>query len=195
MAGMAAKLPFTEDNLKAAAGPASYARGLGYVDQVEYLAVGDTWVTATVVGNDAYVVRLSFGDDRYGVTGDCSCPFSAEGNFCKHCVAAGLVALRGDDSRSGHAAGVLAARQPIVSWLSSLTKDELLAELLELVDGDLDIHRRFELRAAARRIDVDGIRDGLLGLLWVDHFIDYDEAGDYASDISRAADAIGDLIE
>ena len=35
---MAAKLPFTEDDLKAAAGPTSYARGLGYVDQVEYLA-------------------------------------------------------------------------------------------------------------------------------------------------------------
>ena len=192
---MAAKLPFTEDDLKAVAGPTSYARGLGYVDQVEYLAIGDTWVTATVVGSDAYVVRLSFGDARYGVTGDCSCPFGAEGNFCKHCVAAGLVALSGDDSRSGPAAGLPASRESIVSWLSSLTKDELLAELLELVDGDLDIHRRFELRAAARRIDVDGIRDGVLGLLWVDDYIDYDEAGGYAGDISRAADAIGDLIE
>jgi hypothetical protein len=35
----------------------------------------------------------------------------------------------------------------------------------------------------------------VLNLLWVDDYIDYDEAGDYADDVTRAADAIGDLIE
>lgn len=55
---MAAKLPFTEDDLRRAAGPASYARGLGYLNQVEDLEVTGTWVTATVFGTDAYQVRL-----------------------------------------------------------------------------------------------------------------------------------------
>ena len=192
---MGVNLLFTDDDLRSAAGPTSYARGLGYLNRVEDLAVGATWVTARVAGNDAYDVRLSFGDGRRGVRGDCSCPFGAEGNFCKHCVAAGLVALKRGGSRSGATTTARPGRQAIVSWLSSLTKDELVAELVEIVDADPDLRRRLELRAAGQRTDVDGLRDAVRNLLWVNDYVDYDGAWDYANDVTRAAEAIGELAE
>ena len=192
---MGVDLLFTDDDLRSAAGSTSYARGLGYLNRIEDLEVGGTWVTATVVGNEAYDVRLSFGAGRRGVRGDCSCPFGAEGNFCKHCVAAGLVALKRGGTRSGATPPSRRGRQAIVSWLSSLTKDELLAELLEIVDDDPDLRRRLELRAAGQRTDVDGIRAAVLSLLSVDDYIDYDRAREYANDITRAAEAVGELVE
>ncbi len=55
--------------------------------------------------------------------------------------------------------------------------------------------RRLELRAAGQRTDVDGIRAAVLSLLSVDDYIDYDGAREYANDITRAAEAIGELVE
>lgn len=198
---MAPAIPFTEDDLQRAAGPASYARGFGYLDQVEDLEVADTWVAATVLGSGAYEVRLSFGAGRTsvgGLRGECSCPFGAEGNFCKHCVAAGLAALKSEDPAPGREGGAASPRlewQSLVAWLTSLTKDELLAELLELAADDRDLRRRLGLRAAAEQADVEAVRNAVRRLLWVTHYIGDDEARDYAADVSRAADAISELID
>ncbi len=72
---------------------------------------------------------------RGGLHGSCSCPFGAEGNFCKHCVATGLVALKGGDQRPARtAAPPRLARQPLAAWLNSLSKDELVTELLDVVE-------------------------------------------------------------
>jgi uncharacterized Zn finger protein len=154
---MGQNLPFTEDDLRDAAGPASYARGAGYLDRVEELTVTGTWVTATVHGTDVYRVRLLVDDkSEVGLRGDCSCPFGAEGNFCKHCVATGLVALRSGSASEDTPATF--APGSISSWLSSLSRDELLAELLELLVDEPELCERFELRAAGRRADVKGER-------------------------------------
>jgi hypothetical protein len=190
-------LPFTDDDLRRAAGPASYARGVGYLDRVEELAIAGTWVTAIVYGADEYRVRLKFGEERAGgLRGDCSCPFGAEGNFCKHCVATGLVALQ-SGFPAVHA-GVTPAPEPepgsLISWLRSLSKDELLIELFELLVDEPQLCERFELRAAARRVDVEGVRDVVHRLIWVTDGVGYDEAGAYAGDVVRAAEAIGELI-
>jgi len=154
---MGLNLPFTEDDLRHAAGPASYARATGYLDRVEELTVAGTWVTATVHGTDVYRVRLLFSDKRAdGLRGDCSCPFGAEGNFCKHCVATGLVALRSGPPVA--AAPAMPAPGSTVSWLSSLSRDELLAELFQLLADRPDLLERFELRAAAQAVEVKGGR-------------------------------------
>jgi uncharacterized Zn finger protein len=192
-------LSFTEDDLRRAAGPTSYARGVGYLDRVEELAIADTWVTATVDGTDLYRVRLKFDDGRAGgLRGDCSCPFGAEGNFCKHCVATGLVALR-SGSPAAHARSTAAAADPepgsVIAWLDSLSRDELLIELLELLADEPQLGERFELRAAARQVDVEGVRAVVGRLIWVTHGVGYDEAGAYARDVDRAAEAIGELID
>jgi uncharacterized Zn finger protein len=150
---MALLLPFTEVDLKVAAGPRSYDRGLDYLSQVEDLDFDGAEITATVYGSDAYEVCLIVDTGRSGnvtVVGDCSCPFGQEGNFCKHCVATGLAALNLAEKRQAIPASH-EQRDLLVSWLASLSKDELVAEILELLDSDRDLRRRFELRTAARR--------------------------------------------
>lgn len=196
---MGQSLPFTDDDLRRAAGPVSYARGLGYLDRVGELTIAGTWVMATVFGNDLYRVRLSFGDERgpHGLRADCSCPFGEEGNFCKHCVATGLAALGRDQSTAAHApaAAPKAGGGGLISWLNSLSRDELLTELLELLVDQPDLCERLELRAAAQRVDAVGVRDAVERLVRVADYVDYDEASAYASDVTLAADAIGNLID
>jgi uncharacterized Zn finger protein len=192
-------LPFTEDDLRRAAGPTSYARGVGYLDRVKELAVADTWVTAIVHGNDVYRVRLYFNGKRAdGVRGDCTCPFGAEGNFCKHCVATGLVALRSGSAVPGLRAATAAPEAGaggLISWLSSLSWDELLTELLELLVDEPELIDRMELRAAAKQADVAGVLDWVRRLVRVADYVDYDKASEYANDVTRAAEAIEELVD
>ncbi len=195
---MGQSVPFSEDDLRRAAGPLSYARGAGYLDQVEHLQIAGTWVTATVYGNSAYRVRLTFDakPGTQGVRGDCSCPFGAEGNFCKHCVAAGLAALESGGLPAVHAQAA-SARGPgaVIAWLNSLSKDELIFELVDLLAEEPELYDRFELRAAARQVDVEGVRNVVSRLVRVTDYVDYDRAGEYAGDVTRAAEAIEELVE
>lgn len=128
------------------------------------------------------------------LAGDCSCPFGQEGNFCKHCVATGLAALKLAKRRQAIPASHQ-KRDLLVSWLASLSKDELVAEILGLLDSDRDLRRRLELRAAARRANVDQVRGAVQNLVEADGFIEYAEARDYARNVSRAAEAIDALID
>lgn len=82
---------FTDEHLRALAGPKSYQRGTGYLDAVADLRVVPGGVRAIVHGTEPYGVRLLSEDGR--LTGTCDCPVGAEGAFCKHCVALGLVVL------------------------------------------------------------------------------------------------------
>jgi uncharacterized Zn finger protein len=191
-----ALLQFTEVDLKMAAGPRSYDRGLDYLSQVKDLDFDGSEITATVYGSDAYEVCLIVDTGRSGnvvLVGDCSCPFGQEGNFCKHCVATGLAALKLAEKRQAIPAS-REQRDLLVSWLASLSRDELVAEILELLDGDRDLRRRFELRAAARRANVGQVRSAVQNLVERDGFIEYAGARDYARDVSRAAEAIDALI-
>jgi hypothetical protein len=179
----------------------SYTRGLGYVDKVEDLEIAGEWVAATVIGSDAYAVRLIFGNATVGVRGSCSCPFGAEGNFCKHCVATGLAALSSVDSegRPGNGAGVPSAPTgaqsgDLVSWLSSLSREELLTELLELVADDPDIWHRLARRAAVMGSAADDVRGAVEALIVLTDYVDYDEAPYYANNILRATDLIAEVI-
>jgi hypothetical protein len=193
---MALLLPFTEVDLKVAAGPRSYDRGLDYLSEVKDLDFDGPEITATVYGSEAYEVCLTVTgrSGKIAVVGDCSCPFGQEGNFCKHCVATGLAALRLAATRQAIPASHQ-ERDLLVSWLASLSKDELVAEILELLDSDRNLRRRFQLRAAARRVDVDQVRSAVENLIETHGFIEYAEARNYARDVSRAAEAIDALID
>ncbi len=63
----------TEANLKMLAGPRSYERGLGYLDAVSGVEVGDGWVTASVHGTERYEVELT-------LDGPGGCPFPKDLN-------------------------------------------------------------------------------------------------------------------
>lgn len=193
---MARKLAgFAEDDLRALAGDRSFARGLGYLDAVSGLEVGESSVTAVVHGTDTYEVELTLGD---GVSGWCDCPYGQEGNFCKHCVAVGLTVLRRAEAIPRQRAAARARTSGLEVWLSALSRDELLALVREQLAEDRTLRRRLELRAATARSDLHAVRDRVLALIDPRPFarygyIEYADASGYAQQIAEAASALSAL--
>ena len=186
-------LAFTEDDLRNAAGPMGFERGLGYRDGVEELDIGPDEVNAIVVGSFEYDVTLS--RERGVLVGECSCPWGQEGNFCKHCVAVGLTVL------AAWAAGTAGAapgpgRPDLDAWLESLGEAELREELRVLIRGDRELRRRFELRVAQAGQDAGQVRGLVRQLLRRGgrEFIDYEDGDAYAVRVEEAGHAIEGLI-
>ena len=168
---------FTEADLRAAAGRRSFERGLQYLDAVAGLETVGNQVIATVRGSEDYLVVLTLGGSGPAsarLTGECDCPHGQEGFFCKHCVAVGLTvarsaAARGAGSSSPHSGAPDAAHVPaqrargrarpsdLESWLRSLSRDDLLALVVDQVLEDDDWRRRLDLRAAGAAHDVPAI--------------------------------------
>lgn len=72
------------------AGPAVFARGATYFQQQKVALVQDEGgsVRFHAHGTETYVTDLYFADDQLG--NECTCLHAADGNFCKHAVAATL---------------------------------------------------------------------------------------------------------
>jgi uncharacterized Zn finger protein len=195
MVHMAQVLAFTKDDLKGAAGARSFERGLDYLRDVEDLYVSPTQITAWVYGSSKYRVCLAFGDDD--LSGSCTCPYGQEGFFCKHCVAVGLAVLEMGEDLPALIEATRAERHALESWLESLSKKDLLAELLGLLDEEPDLRRRFELRAASVNLDAVTVRHAVQELILLPRrgYVEYSEAHAYATDVHKAAAAIDDLTE
>jgi uncharacterized Zn finger protein len=195
MVRMAVGPAFTEADIKRAAGDRSFERGFDYLGAVEDLEIGSAEITASVYGNGEYRVSLAFGDD--GLTGDCTCPHGRDGHFCKHCAAVGLSVLKLGDGVVDHMEATRAGRRALEAWLEALSKEELLAELLVLLNEDRDLRRRFELRAASVNLDAVTVRRAVRELIMLPRrgYVEYAEAYTYANDVHKAAVAMGDLID
>ena len=194
MVHMASSPAFTEADIKRVAGDKSFERGLDYLDAVEDLEIDGAEITASVYGNTEYRVCLAFGDEL--LTGDCTCPYGREGFFCKHCVAVAMCVLKMGDDLPRQMEAMQAGRQALESWLESLSKQELLAELLALLRDDRDLRRRLELRAASANADAVTVRRAVRKLIMPrSSSAEYIEAATYADDVHQAAAAIGDLID
>jgi hypothetical protein len=190
---MGVALAFTEADIRQAAGSRPFERGLGYLGAVEDLEIGSTEITATVYGNSAYQVAVAFGGER--LRGGCTCPQGQEGFFCKHCVAVALSVLEIGDDLPRRLEAAQAQRQALESWLGSLSKEELLAELLGLLADDRDLRRRFELRAASVNADAAAVRRAVRKLIALpgSGYLEHGDAYAYAHDVSEAATAIDEL--
>uniref|UniRef100_A0AAU2UYZ6 SWIM zinc finger family protein n=1 Tax=Streptomyces sp. NBC_00003 TaxID=2903608 RepID=A0AAU2UYZ6_9ACTN len=191
---MASELGFAEDDLLALAGERSFERGLGYLDAVTGLEIGDGWITATVHGTETYEVELTEGDEG-GTFGDCDCPYGQEGHFCKHCVAVGLTVLRQASAIPRQRAAAANRTTGLEAWLQALSHDELLALLREQIAHDRGLRRRLELRAASARSDLAVVRERVMALLDVRSFARYGyvergDAGAYAQQAAEAVDAL-----
>lgn len=187
-------LPFTETDLKAAAGPASFDRGLGCLSQVADLEIDEGAIIATVSGEYEVCLAIEIGRRSGIVTlhADCPCPAGQADRFCEHSVAVGLAALR---HASGHPAvedraDAVTGRGLLVSWLTSLTKDELVAEILQLADEDGQLRHRLGLRAAGRTAGRADIRSAVRHLLKPGGRI----GREYADSVYQAANVIDSLI-
>ncbi|MFB6807486.1 SWIM zinc finger domain-containing protein [Streptomyces sp. NPDC056387] len=191
---MARALGFTDEDLRRLAGSRSYDRGLGYLSAVSRLEIGETAITATVDGTDAYEVELTDGDDG-GLTGWCDCPYGQEGNFCKHCVAVGLVVLGQAASVPRQRASAAARTEVLTAWLEGRTREELLTLLREHLADDRDWRRRLELRAATAGEDTGIVRERILSLLDTRPFarygyVEYADAHAYAQLAVEAVTAL-----
>ncbi|WP_026923485.1 SWIM zinc finger family protein [Glycomyces arizonensis] len=192
---------FTLDDLAELAGEKSYRRGLGYIDAVRRLSADDAEIHAQVIGTGRYRVRLWI--DGEGVTGSCDCPWGEEGNFCKHCVAVGVVYLY--EREHGEE---IAAPVDLRSHLESLDHAALVDLLLEAAERDERLFERLDLGAGfsrARGGSVDkltaAVDDALV--LNANYYLDFDDHQVYADTVAgfasqalalvadgRAADAV-----
>jgi hypothetical protein len=198
MADMSFIAGFTRADVQRAAGGRSFDRALNYLGEVTDLDITATEITATVRGGHDYQVRLRPGPD--GLAGTCSCPQGQEGLFCKHCAAVALVVLDSDadlpglDGPAALAETARARRAALGSWLESLSRPELLAELRGLLDSDRDLRRRFELRVAAQGGDAATVRRIVLDLVVPPRGYHPGNGGDrYLDGVRDAAAAIGRL--
>jgi uncharacterized Zn finger protein len=172
---------FTEDDLRAVAGDGSFRRGRDYVDAVGDLRPTALGVRASVRGKDVYEVWL--GRENDGLVAECACPFGLEGNFCKHCVAVGLVLLAGSSS---------GPEVDLGAYLRSLDQRELVDLLLAQAERDPALCRQLVLRAGATGApQVAVLRQQLDTALRVHGFVD----GDYATRARDVLDTVRDLVE
>jgi uncharacterized Zn finger protein len=119
------------------AGKRSFDRGERYVDAVEDVRDVLGGVRATVRGTETYRVRLDWSRGR--LAGECDCPWGGEGEFCKHCVAVGLVVVARDHGGTG---------DDLRHRLAALDHATLVDLLCECAAQDPDLARRLAQRAA-----------------------------------------------
>lgn len=173
---------FTEDDLRAAAGEGSFRRGREYVDAVGELRPTALGVRASVRGKDVYEVWL--GRENDALVAECECPFGLEGNFCKHCVAVGLVLLAGTP---------VGQEVDLGAYLRSLDQRELVDLLLAQAERDSALYRQLVLRAGATGAapQVAVLRQQLDTALRVRGFVDRD----YATRARDVLDTVDALVE
>ncbi|MGW7576533.1 SWIM zinc finger family protein [Streptomyces sp. NPDC054765] len=186
---------YTDTHIRELAGPRSYERGLDYLDAVSGLRAAAGRITATVQGIERYRVVLD-GGARLRAT--CDCPYGEDGHFCKHCVAVALTALREPDRLTALCKEAAACDTTLHGWLNGLGRDELLAVLRERLAEDADFKELLALRAAMSDGDTTAVQAGITALLDPAEFsqygyLTYAEVPGYASQVTRAADAIRDL--
>ncbi|GAB3465998.1 SWIM zinc finger family protein [Actinophytocola sediminis] len=175
---------FSEEDLHAAAGEASFRRGREYVAAVGDMQPTALGVRARVSGTDTYEVWL--GRDGERLVGECDCPFGADGNFCKHCVAVGLVLIEEGRDES--------AEPDITGYLGALDRRELVDLVLAQAARDPVLYRKLSLRAAgtAGAPQVAVLRRQLDDALAVRGYLDHQATLDYAR---RATDALTTIVE
>ncbi|OLF05449.1 hypothetical protein BLA60_35955 [Actinophytocola xinjiangensis] len=175
---------FSERDLLASAGEASFRRGREYVAAVGDVQPTALGVRARVRGTDSYDVWL--GRDGERLVGECDCPFGADGNFCKHCVAVGLVLLEN--------AGEDPAEPDLAAYVASLDHAELVGVVLAQAERDPVLYRKLTLRAAraSGAPQVAVLRRQLEEALRVRGYLDSRATQDYAR---RAGDALATIVD
>ncbi|MGV0872035.1 SWIM zinc finger family protein [Mycolicibacterium sp. XJ879] len=83
-------MPLSETTLFDMAGDLVYGRGEDYVRYVCGLRITDVKAYGSIQAKKVYTVELDWSGPL--PDGVCTCPHNADGNFCKHLVAAGLAA-------------------------------------------------------------------------------------------------------
>lgn len=173
---------FSEDDLRRQAGDVSFARGAKYLEAVEALDDVAGGVAAVVSGTDRYTVRLrNVGGE---LVGECTCPHAADGFFCKHCVAVGLLVL--DGGADGGAADVR-------GYVESLDRIELIDLLVEHANEDPVLFRKLSLKAG--RHDIEALRRHVEATLKVRGFVGFQGTLAYTEKVREVLVTAGEVMD
>lgn len=173
---------FSEDDLRGQAGDVSFARGTKYLEAVEALDDVAGGVAAVVSGTDRYTVRLrNVGGE---LVGECTCPHAADGFFCKHCVAVGLLVLEG--GADGGAADVR-------GYVESLDRVELIDLIVEHANEDPVLFRKLSLKAG--RHDIEALRRHVEATLKVRGFVGFQGTLAYTEKVREVLVTAGEVMD
>ena len=174
----------------------SFERGVAYAAEgrVKRLKVGAEEAAATVRGTRTYQVDLWLAGGAPAFS--CTCPVAADGLFCKHCVAVGLVLSQGGaaSARQGSPAAAIDLR----AHLEGLDKGRLVDLLLEQAECDELLQERLLLEAAkaqGARLDLNGYRRAIDDAMDPGDYVDYRAMYDYASGVDDLIDSLRELFD
>ena len=181
--------------LRDLAGGRSYSAGEQYASAgyVSGLVVGERTITAQVEGTERYRVKLLYTRGE-PLSGDCSCPYADEGNFCKHCVAVGLVYLDTDPDTLPPGG----AWDGIRKYLKSLPPADLVTLLMAQVEKDGDLQEELLLKvaqSAPNGPNIAALQKAIDRAIAVPDYLDYDEMSGYADGVERVVRSLADLLK
>lgn len=187
----------TRAALVSLAGDLSFARGEEYAGSGRVHRVledaGSGAVTAVVRGTRDYQVRL-WAEGR-SVQGSCTCPYAADGMFCKHCVAAGLAWLKGGAERIPASPG----SRDLGRLLRELDREQLARLLAEEAEEHPDMVERLTARAAresAKGKDLVRLHRRLIDrALATGDGVPYAEARTYFDGVNEQIRAVAKVLE
>jgi len=161
----------SDEELKQLAGAAAFSRGRGYYTdgRVRLLRSGKTQCEAEAMGNETY--RLWLKRESNDWRWDCSCPAAADGDFCKHLVAAALL-WRDGATEPGE------GTDDLLAYLRAQPAERLALLLKQLADEDSEVERCLRLLQAGA--DLEHLKKVLASALATRGFLDYQRSMDYA---------------
>ncbi|MBF0459951.1 MAG: SWIM zinc finger family protein [Magnetococcales bacterium] len=192
----------TLDTLRHLADARSFVRGDAYFSEgrVRSLLEEGGILTANVSGTREYRVRLEVEEGELGYS--CTCPVGDEGDFCKHCVAVGLAWLASEQGTEKKSSGkkdkAVVSPQDVRAYLAGLDKTELVEMVMAQTREDDRLYKSLLLRAAKTRkkgVDLDIWRQAIDDAVYVNDFVNYREASDYAQGIDEVIDSIEELLQ
>ena len=192
------KQTITDVLLRRMAGEQSYRRGVDYFDHghVESLEEDGPGVEASVRGTQDYLVTLALDEGVLDYA--CDCPIGSEGTFCKHCVAA---ALAWRQQAEGTTKARSKTKPPTIAEVAKILQQEcaetLVGLMTEWARDDKRLRERMVLYAARRSGPESGAAAAGRAFekaVRIHGFVDYREAGGWASDVHSAIDAIEQLL-
>jgi hypothetical protein len=183
---------FVETDLLNAAGPRVFDRALDYARYVAGLQVRKDEAVASIQARRVYAVRLTWSGSF--IDGECSCPHSRGGHFCKHLVAVGLAVL---DAGGGALPGN--REEPAIwDYLDGLDAAALRRLVVELIDGDESAFRLVQSRAVGvgltAAVDSDELARTVSAMM-PRGFVDYRRSFDAARDVQALLDDLEALLD
>lgn len=189
----------TRNSLFLAAGKRTFHHGEDYYlsELVSNLAEAGDTVTATVQGTGVYQVKLSAKDGS--LSASCTCPAGTNGEFCKHCVAAGL-AWRDQRINPTVKTGEAPPATPddVRKYLAAQDKDVLVEIVMKEAAENQRLNESLSMKASLKSSsgsDLTTLRKTIDRAIRIHGFIKYDSAYEYFRRVDNVLDGIQALLD